>query len=392
MINLDKIKEEKQKILGKLSQAVKAGDDSLMSEALSEFSTFISEQVKAEAEGSLEAIDSQILSARGCRPLTSEESKYYQKVIEASKSPNFKQEIANIQADMPFTIIDSVLEDVSSTYELLGLLNVQNTTAITKWIINKEGYQTAVWGELNSEITKELEGSIGVIDTFLNKLTAFMFVSMDMLDLGPSWIDRYVRAILVDAIGYALETKAVSGTGKNEPIGMIRDVSDDVTVTAGVYPEKDPITVSDFSPKTYGEILAKLATTPSGKSRIVKDIVLIVNPEDYFKLVMPATTIQLPNGSYANEVLPVPTKIIQSVGAPKGKAVIGIAKRYFVGVGTGKNGKLEYDDSYKYLEDQRTYKIKLHATGLPMDNNAFAVLDISGLEPLYLKVKQVSDT
>ena len=392
MINLDKLKAQKQQILGKLSQAVKDGNDTLMAETMEEYSAFISEQIKAEATGALEAADKQILSARGNRQLTNEETKYYQKIIEASKSPNFKQEIANIDVAMPFTIMDSVLEDVSDTYKLLNLVDVRNTTAITKWIINKEGRQVAVWGELTSEITKELEGSIGVIDTLLYKLTAFMFVSMDMLDLGPAWVDRYVRAILVDAIGYALETAIVNGTGKNEPIGMTRDVSDDVTVTAGVYPEKQAVAITDFSPKTYGDLIAKLAKTPTGKSRAVNNLVLIVNPSDYFKLVMPATTVQVPNGGYANNVLPVPTEIIQSVGAPEGKAIIGLAKRYFVGVGTGKNGKLEYDDSYKFLEDQRTYKIKLHATGRPMDNNAFMVLDISGLEQIYLNVKTKQGT
>lgn len=392
MINLDKLKAQKQQILGKLSQAVKDGNDTLMAETMEEYSAFISEQIKAEATGALEAADKQILSARGNRQLTNEETKYYQKIIEASKSPNFKQEIANIDVAMPFTIMDSVLEDVSDTYKLLNLVDVRNTTAITKWIINKEGRQVAVWGELTSEITKELEGSIGVIDTLLYKLTAFMFVSMDMLDLGPAWVDRYARAILVDAIGYALETAVVNGTGKNEPIGMTRDVSDDVTVTAGVYPEKQAVAITDFSPKTYGDLIAKLAKTPTGKSRTVNNLVLIVNPSDYFKLVMPATTVQVPNGGYANNVLPVPTEIIQSVGAPEGKAIIGLAKRYFVGVGTGKNGKIEYDDSYKFLEDQRTYKVKLHATGRPMDNNAFMVLDISGLEQIYLNVKTKQGT
>lgn len=392
MINLDNLKAQKQLILGKLSQAVKDGNDVLMAEAMDEYSSFVSEQIRAEAAGTLEAADKQILSARGCRQLTREEAKYYQKVIDASKSPNFKQEIANIDVAMPFTIMDSVLDDVSNTYKLLNLVEIRNTTAITKWIINKEGNQVAVWGELNSEITKELEGAIGVIDTILYKLTAFMFVSIDMLDLGPAWVDRYVRAILVDAIGYALETAIVNGTGKNEPIGMTRNVADDVTVTAGVYPEKEAVAVTDFSPKTYGNLIAELAKTPTGKNRVVNNLILIVNPTDYFKLVMPATTVQLPNGVFANNVLPVPTEIIQSVGAPEGKAILGLAKRYFVGIGTGKNGKLEYDDSYKFLEDQRTYKIKLHATGRPMDNNAFMVLDISGLDQLYLNVKQVEDT
>ena len=374
MINLDKVNQRKSEILAKLQQSVKDNDEKLMAEAMNDWGKFVTEQVTAEAKGIINTTDSQILSARGCRQLTSEENKYYQRVIEASKASDFKQAIANIDVAMPFTIIDSVLEDIETKYELLSLVDIHNTTALTKWIVNKEGSQLAAWGEINSAITKELEGKIGVIDTTLYKLTAFMFVSLDMLDLGPAWVDRYVRAILVDAVGYAAETAIVNGTGKNQPIGMTRDVSDDVTVTAGIYPEKETISITDLSPKTYGDLISQLAKTPTGRPRVVDGLILVVNPSDYYKIIMPATTIQTPSGGYVNNVLPVPTKIIQSVGAPEGKAIIGMAKRYFFGVGTGKNAKLGYDDSYKYLEEQRTYTIKMHATGRPdkWENSEFS--------------------
>ena len=68
---------------------------------------------------------------------------------------------------------------------------------------------------------------------------------------------------------------------------------------------------------------------------------------------MPATTVLAPDGTYRNDVFPFPTKVIQSVGVPANHAVIGLAKRYFMGIGPAKGGKLEYDDSYKYVEEDR---------------------------------------
>ena len=68
---------------------------------------------------------------------------------------------------------------------------------------------------------------------------------------------------------------------------------------------------------------------------------------------MPATTVLAPDGTYRNDVFPFPTKVIQSVGVPANHAVIGLAKRYFMGIGPAKGGKLEYDDSYKYFEEDR---------------------------------------
>ena len=38
-----------------------------------------------------------------------------------------------------------------------------------------------------------------------NKLSAFAVIPMGILDLGPTFLDGYIRAILKDAIAVALE-------------------------------------------------------------------------------------------------------------------------------------------------------------------------------------------
>lgn len=74
-----------------------------------------------------------------------------------------------------------------------------------------------------------------------------------------------------------------------------------------------------------------------------------------------------------------------------GKAVIGLGKRYFAAVGTDKGGKIEYSDQYHFLEDERVYLIKVYGNGMPKDNNAFIVLDVSNLQPASLKVVSVDE-
>ena len=110
-------------------------------------------------------------------------------------------------------------------------------------------------------------------------------------------------------------------------------------------------------------------------------MIMVVNPVDYWQKVMPATTIQRPDGTFANDVLPYPTEIIQCEEVPTGKAVVGIAGQYFMGLGTSKDGMIEYDDSYKFLQRERVYAAFLYGNGKPKDNNSFVVLDISGLQP-----------
>lgn len=382
MQNLDKIREQKEALRIGLAEAVRAGDEKQIGEAMDSWMQFVSDTVMAEANGLIDAADRNVLAARGVRQLTKKETEFYESFIKAARA-DAQTVITNIDKALPETVIDSVMEDMRAAYPLLNMIDFVNTGAAIKWVLNAQGAQAAAWGPLNSAITKDLAGAIQIIDLSQKKLSAYMFATQDMLDLGPVWVDRYVRAILADALAAGLETGIADGKGLDEPIGMTRNFKGSLDPSDG-YARKDAVTVTSFSPAEYGNLLATLAVDGnSGKPRAVSRVVLIINPVDYFTKVMPATTILTPNGQYVGGVLPFPTDIIQSVGVPSGHAVLGIAKKYFMGVGTGKGGKLEYSDEYKFLEDLRTYKIKFYGTGRPYDINAFAYLDISGLEPVY---------
>ncbi|MBO6301612.1 MAG: phage major capsid protein [Ruminiclostridium sp.] len=287
------------------------------------------------------------------------------------------------------TIITEVLEDIRTAHPLLDLIDFKNTTAITKWVVNKQGQQSAVWGQLTTAITEELSGNIDTVDMTLCKLTAFMYISNDILDLGPAWVDTYIRNILSEALAIGLETGIVDGDGKDKPIGMTRDVSDDAAIVGGVYPRKDEVTVTAFDPETYGTLLSTLAISPTGKQRTLGTPIMVVNPADYFKIVFPATTILTPNGIYATDVLPYPTRIVQSVAVPANHAVLGIGRLYFMGLGMSKNGRIETSEEYKFLEDLTTYKIKTYGNGFPKDNNAFLYLNIQNLAPTYPTVNNI---
>jgi len=208
-----------------------------------------------------------------------------------------------------------------------------------------------------------------------------------MLAVGPQWIDAYVRGVLSEAIASATEEAIVNGTGKDMPIGMNRSVAEDVTVTAGIYPLKTPIVVSNLDPVTLGAIAAKLAQAPNGKQRPVAEILMLVNPIDYFTRVYPNTTIRALVGTYNYNVLPYPTMIIQSTAVTVGTAVFGLAAKYFMGIGAGTNGgKIEFSDEFKFLEDQRVYLTKMFGNGKALDDNAFILADITGMTAAVLEV------
>lgn len=389
MKNLDQMKQEKDKLRGALAEAIRTGDEQQISTAMDGWMQFVSDTVMQEASGMIAATDRNILAARGIRQLTGEETKFYESFI-ANARQDAQTVITNITGDLPQTVIDSVMEDMKAAYPLLDLIDFTNTGAAIKWVLNAQGAQSAAWGELNEAITKDLAGAIQIVDMTQRKLTAYMFTTQDMLALGPQWVDRYVRAVLADSLSAGLETGMVDGNGLKTPIGMTRAFTGALDPSTG-YARKSATSVVTLDPTTYGTLLSTLATDGNtGKQRAVSRALLIVNPTDYFTKIMPATTVLTPLGTYVGGVLPFPTDIVQSVGVPSGHAVLGIAKKYFMGVGTGKGGKLEYSDEYKFLEDLRTYKIKFYGMGRPYDINAFLYLDISNLVPVIPSVKTVN--
>ena len=392
MLNLDNFNQRKTEIMNALASAVRGNDETAMQQAMTDWQNYLSESIIAEANGILGATDSNILASRGVRQLTSKEKKFYESLIASARQEVTPGSvITGIGEALPETTIESVFDDLKQNHPLLNAINFTNTSAITKMVMNKQGSQTATWDELNTPITKQLVGEIEIVTMTLCKLTAYMFVTFDMLDLGPAWIDKYVRETLAEALSVGFETAIVDGNGVNQPIGMTRNFTGSFNSSTG-YARNSATAIKALDTDTYGTLLSTLAKAPNGNIRTISEVVLIVNPVDYFTKVMPATTVLAPDGTYRNNIFPFPTKLIQSVGAPEGHAIIGLAPRYFMGMGTAKGGKLEYDDSYKFIEDLRTYKIKLYGMGKPLDKNAFIYLDISNLKNVLPTFKVVTET
>lgn len=383
-----------------LAEALRGEDECKIAQALSDFCGVIRDDLmaQAQAQANMAVADNTAMLARGKRPLTSAENAYYNAIIAAVKGPDPKNAISGITVAMPQTIVDSVMENVKKNHPLLDVLDFVNTTYLTSFILNTKGAQTAVWGPIGSKITKELEGALTKIDVTMMKLTAFMALPQDYLELGPAWLNSYIVDTLSETIALSLEKEVVDGDGKNGPIGMTRDVSSTASVVAGAYPRQTATKLKNLKPQSLGALVAKLARDPAEptQSRPVTDMALIVNPNAYWTKINPATCFRRMDGTYVSDILPIPAKIFQSAALDDTHAVLGLPKRYFVGLGlTGKDGLLSYSDEAHFLEDERCYKCKLQGNGRPKDEYAFLYLDISELEvevPMPVEVKGTVST
>ena len=385
--------------INQLVTAMKSNDEKAIQKAWESLHDSIAEQVKADFADLQASHDAAVLAQRGYRQLTSAETKWYQKVISALKSTDPKQAFTAIigsddEADlMPTTIIEDVYKNLQEEHPLLQAINFQHVGYATKWVLNDHSAQNAVWGKITDEIVKEITSSFKVVDVNQNKLSAFAIIEHGMLDLGPAFLDGYIRTVLAEAIMSGLELAIVGGTGVDQPIGLIKDIHEGVSYSSTTgYPDKTKVAVKSFTPTEYGALVAQLAETESGHKRKFTKIGLICNQKDYLTKVMPATTVLNANGEYVNNLFPVPTTVYVSNALNDGDAVLFLENEYFLGMGGSKNGVIEYSDEYKFIEDQRAFKIKQYGAGRAFDNTSALYLNIADLEPGYINVKHIEDT
>lgn len=79
MQSLDINNERKAQITDELAAAMQANDEAALAKAFTDLSSFMQEQISAEARvlGTATAQDSTILASRGYRQLTAAETKFY---------------------------------------------------------------------------------------------------------------------------------------------------------------------------------------------------------------------------------------------------------------------------------------------------------------------------
>jgi len=203
---------------------------------------------------------------------------------------------------------------------LLRLINFQSTVGKVK-VIRSRRKGVAVFGPLHKDLEGQLDAEFDSTEYTQLALTAFMLISNDTLDLGPRWINRYVQLSLREAVSDIWEVKIVTGTGNNEPIGLLKDL--DGAVTGGVYPDKDSATmVKEFAKvlKTASKYTHRIGDNDTdGETKYRKvsgKVYLIVNPVNYYDIVARVTT-QNANGVFVSN-LPFISQdhIIESLDVP----------------------------------------------------------------------------
>ncbi|PGA94795.1 phage major capsid protein [Bacillus toyonensis] len=309
-------------------------------------------------------VDRSIMQSRGANVLTSEEMKFFHAVVEEG---GFKS-----TETLPKTTQERIFDDLVEDHPFLQHIGLENLGAVTEFIYgDPEG--AAVWGPLFDGIKGQLNATFRKDSISQLKLTAFIPLAKDMLKLGPVWVERYVRTMITEAMKVGLERGFVAGTGKNEPIGLLKDPSG--SVVNGVYPDKKPVGTLTFElgRKTINELKGvvkllakKLNTDGSDADRpknIAGKVVMVTNPFDTFDIQANAT-IQNAAGVYVTS-LPFNPILTESVFVPQGKVLFFVKGQYVAAMG-GTEPIKKYEETLA-LEDATVYIAKQYATGKPKD-------------------------
>lgn len=371
----------------KIFNAISAKEDATpeqVNNALEAYVTAIAEdagaQLRADYEELKNVTDNRVLEARGIPTLTAEETKFYNEV---SKAGGFDKDLV-----WPETIFEKVFEDLEKDHPLLRLINFQSTVGKVK-VIRSRRKGVAVFGPLHKDLEGQLDAEFDSTEYTQLALTAFMLISNDTLDLGPRWINRYVQLSLREAVSDIWEVKIVTGTGNNEPIGLLKDL--DGAVTGGVYPDKASAGTLTFKDSaTMVKEFAKVLKTASKYTHRIGDndtdgetkyrkvsgkVYLIVNPVNYYDIVARVTT-QNANGVFVSN-LPFISQdhIIESLDVPENKLIAFIDGEY-----DATQSRPEKIAVYKEtfaMKRATLYAIDMLGNGQPTNNDAAQVYDIA---------------
>lgn len=362
----EKFNDAKAKLAKVMTNGTEEEQSTALENYLSVLTTEVTNSVSSQVNEQM--LDRSIVQNRGQNVLTSEETKFFNAVIEKGGMDDEKI--------LPVTTQERIFEDLTSEHPLLEAIGIQDLGAVTRFIYS-DSEKNYVWGELFGPITGQIAGSFREETITQLKLTAFAVLPNDMIELGPEWVERFVRTIAVETISIGLEYGFVNGNGQSQPIGLLKDKDPD----SGAVTDKTSSGKLTFAPSERGEVIAGelygvvegLSTNAKGKSRKVNNrIVMVINPIDAIAVRF-RNTIQTPNGQWVMS-LPYNIQDVESEEIPVGKVAFFVKGEYIAAVAGGY--KLKKFDQTLAMEDATLFTIKQFANGKPKDNKAALVYDL----------------
>ena len=337
-----------------------------MEMVISETQGALIEQIVREAQRAEQ--DAEYKKSLGLRPLSENEKKFYEMLKGGAK-----QAITAAQIDIiPVETIDKTLDDIRTEYPIMNLITFAPAN-VKHWLTGAKTGGHA-WGSLASALANsaELSATLTGLNIEVGKLYTFCVIPKSIRDLEIGYVDRYFRAILQETIYDGIVEGYLSGTGKDAPIGILKQigtVGQDGTHTAKTV----NATLTGFSPKQMAPVLTALSK--NGK-RAVREIAIIANPVDVYNYINPALYGDSLSGGYITKSF-MPVTVYEEPMMPQGTGAITLKGHYTMGFSGMK--VQEYTET-KALEDADLLIAKVYGNGRADDDNVAYVFNTTKLK------------
>ena len=277
---------------------------------------------------------------------------------------------------LPETTINQIYEDLVNDHPLLNAIGIFNAGPRVKFL-RAETSGVIVWGKIFSEIKGQLDATFNEETAIQDKATAFVVLPKDLKDLSVDWVERFVRLQITEVFALGLEVAFLTGDGNDKPVGMNRQVGEDVAIVAGVYPEKEPEDTLNINKlatdKTNLVEMSKIkkfhARKENGKAQTTAGkLFMVVSPENAVDLDIAFTSVN--NGVYVKNT-PYNIQVVESEAQTDGRVLSFVRGRYDAAIGGGVT--IRKFDQTLALEDLDLYTAKQFAYGKAKDNKATAI-------------------
>lgn len=378
-MKIDKLSAEMQKqIIDSINNAEdkSAAIVDAMEQIAAEANKDVVDQVLADRQRM--ETDVEYRKAHGFRTLSEKEKKFYESVKEGPKA----QITANQIDIFPQETIDYTLNEIKKASGVTALINFTPAN-VKKWLFgSKTG--VAAWGGLTDAISSELTATLTSLNMDVHKLSAFIVVPKAIRDLEIGYVDRYITAILSEAMQDGIVKGYLDGDGKNAPIGIMRQIG--TTNSDGTNKAKTKITtITSFSPKG---IAPALKTLSHGGIRTVDKIAVIANPADVYDYINPALYGDSVQGSFVQKSA-IPVMVYPDANMVQGSAVITAPGLYTMGF---QGVKVQEYKETKALDDADVIIAIVYGNGRAVDDDAAVVFDPSKLTEYVIPVKTATTT
>lgn len=274
----------------------------------------------------------------------------------------------------PVETVDRIFENLKRNHPLLDHIGLKNAGLRLKFI-TAETSGAAEWGKVFDEIKGQLKAKFEDEEAIQNKLTAFVVIPKDAVKFGPAWLSNFIATQIDEAFATALEVAFLNGKGNNQPLGLTKSLSGQISGGETTYNDKAPTATLTFANeatvvKDLTAVHKHHSTDAKGNAVIVDgQIAMVVNPADIWEVKRQHTSKNA-QGIFVT-AMPFNLTLIESLAQAQGKVTTFVKGRYDAYIAGGME-ITKYDQTFA-IEDMDLYTAKMFAYGRARDEKAAAV-------------------